>query len=316
MRVLDSEGNELAWNKRSIKYNKRGDDYGFVRIPLTKDIEVGKEYTLVLDRDIADTAGIHLPAERIIHFTAVDAGADKPGMSVVEEFDKDDYCLGWGCGDGVLPLPTLNDSYTTGLFDKAMNLDYDYGNWNQIFLSYGPDWDLEKESWEQPFHRGDKVGIHLWGDMPCSKVFLRFRSYESGWVSLPLCTMDFHGWRYVELDLNELNPDEDYFLKDIAFYRNDSKMGKTGTLKLDQLIRGESSGIDELKLANMQVRVAGDYIVVSADTYIQGVELIDMQGRVMCAHGGNCLNVAGIPTGVYLVRVHINGMTSTQKVKL
>ncbi len=48
LRVLDNEGNELAWNKRSIKYNKKGDDYGFVRIPLTKDIEVGKSSTLIL----------------------------------------------------------------------------------------------------------------------------------------------------------------------------------------------------------------------------------------------------------------------------
>ena len=315
LRVLDSEGNELAWNKRSIKYNKRGDDYGFVRIPLTKDIEPGKEYTLVLDRDIADTAGIHLPAERIIHFTAVDAGADKPGV-VVEEFDKDEYCLGWGYGDGESPVPTLTDSYTTGLFDKAMNLDYDYKGWNLIFLSYGPDWDLEKESWEKPFHRGDKVGLHLWGDMPYSKVFLNFRSYESGWVRLPLCTMDFHGWRYVELNLNELNPDEDYYLKDIMFYRSDSKMGKTGTLKLDQLIREESSGIDELKLANMQVKCEGDYVVVSADTWVQGVELIDMQGRVLCARGGNCLNVSSVPAGIYLVRVYLNGMSTTQKIAL
>ena len=316
LRVLDSEGNELAWNKRGIKYNKRGDDYGYVRIPLTKDLEPGKDYTLVLDVDIADTAGIHLPAERVIHFTAVDAGADKPGMRLVEEFDKDDYCLGWGCAEGVLPIPTLNWSYTTGLFDKAMNLDFEYGGWNLIYLGYHPDWGLEKDSWEQPFHYGDKVGIHLWGDMPCSKVFLNFRSYESGWVSLPLCTMDFHGWRYVELDLNELNPDEDYFLKDIAFYRNDSKMGKTGTLKLDQLIRGASSGIDEVTIAGLKVICDGDYIVASADTYIQGMELLDVNGRIIKTVGGNSINVAAVTPGVYLVRVHINGRTATQKVKL
>ena len=78
LRVLDSEGTELDWNKRSIKYNKRGDDYGFIRITLTRDIEPGKDYHLILDRDIADTAGIHLPAARDILFHGVDAGADKP----------------------------------------------------------------------------------------------------------------------------------------------------------------------------------------------------------------------------------------------
>lgn len=315
MRVLDSNGEELAWNKRSIKYNKRGDDYGYVRIPLVKDLEVGQDYKLVLDMDIADTAGIHLPAARVINFTAVDAGDYKPGMEVVESFDKDEYCLGWGFTWGN-PFPTVNWSYTAGLFDNAENLDYDYGGSNEIHLSYGPDWGLEKESWERPFHRGDKVGIHLWGDMPYSKACLMFRSNGTWRISLPLCTMDFHGWRYVELDLNDFNPDEDYYLTGIEFYRHEGKMGKTGTLKLDQLIRCTSSGIDEVPLANMQLRVAGDYIVVSADTWVQGLELIDMNGRTIKDAGGNCLNVADVPVGIYLCRVHINGRTSTQKIAL
>ncbi|MBR3452872.1 MAG: T9SS type A sorting domain-containing protein, partial [Muribaculaceae bacterium] len=48
----------------------------------------------------------------------------------------------------------------------------------------------------------------------------------------------------------------------------------------------------------------------------QGVELLDIQGRAIKTAGNNCLNVADVPAGVYLVRVHINGRTSTQKVKL
>lgn len=314
LRVLDSEGNELAWNKRSIKYNKKGDDYGYIRISLVKDLEVGKDYKLVLDVDIADTAGIHLPAARVINFSAVDAGADKPGMDVVETFDKDDYCLGWGC-DYMHTI--LQDSYTEGLFDKAMRLDYDYVEASEIFLRYAPDWDLEKESWEQPFHQGDKVGIHLWGDMAYSNVFLRFqRGYDASWVKVPLCKMDFHGWRYVELNLNDFAPDDDYRLKDIVFYRSDNKMGKTGSLKLDQLIRGKSSGVAEARLANMEVHHNGDYIVVSADTWVQGVELMDINGRAIKSAGGNCLNVADVECGIYLVRVHIGGRTATQKVKL
>ena len=64
----------------------------------------------------------------------------------------------------------------------------------------------------------------------------------------------------------------------------------------------------------MQVKVAGDYIVVSADTWVQGVELIDINGRTIKATGGNCLNVADVASGVYLVRVHINGRAVTHKV--
>lgn len=245
--------------------------------------------------------------------TAVDAGTAKPGMTVVEEFDKDEYCLGWGSSIG-RPFPTFSESYVTGLFNKSLSTEYDYGGSSLIFLHYGPDWGLEKESWEQPFQRGDKVGIHLWGDMPCSEVSIKFRSYDSGWISIPLCTMDFHGWRYVEMVLNELNPDDDYYLYSIDFHRGNSKMGQSGTIKMDNLIRGESSAVNEVALANMQLRVAGDYIVVGADTWVQGVELIDIQGRSIRAAGGNCLNVADVEPGIYIVRVHINGMMSTRKV--
>ena len=66
----------------------------------------------------------------------------------------------------------------------------------------------------------------------------------------------------------------------------------------------------------MEVRVAGDYIVVSADNLVQGVELLDIQGRTLKAVAGNCLNIADREPGVYLVRVHINDRTATQKVKL
>ena len=94
-------------------------------------------------------------------------------------------------------------------------------------------------------------------------------------------------------------------------------MVKTGTVRFDNLLRKRgTSSVDELPLANMKVKVSGDYIVVSADTWVQGVELLDIQGRAIKSAGGNCLNVSQVEPGVYLVRVHINGRTATSKVKL
>ena len=93
-------------------------------------------------------------------------------------------------------------------------------------------------------------------------------------------------------------------------------MSTTGTIRFDNVLKRASSGINEARLANMEVRVAGDYIVVSADTWVQGVELIDTGGRTVKAVGGNCLNISDVARGIYLVRVYINGSTATQKVKL
>ena len=309
LRVLDNEGNELDWNKRSIKYNKKGDDYGFVRIPLTKDIEVGKDYHLILDVDIADTAGIHLPAARDILFHGVDAGADKPGMQVAEDFeDASNFEISFPMGVSGNSIKAS----TERLFgSKSLQLDYDMANENILVVNFN-------NPTTESYVRGDTLGLHIWGDMSYNNVYVELNdpsTSPSMSTLIPLGKIDFHGWRYVAVPLDDLY-DGTFHVRSFHLARQQPLMGKTGTIRFDNLLKKESSGIDEARLANMQVRVAGDYIVVSADTYVQGVELLDIQGRAIKAAGNNCLNVADVPTGVYLVRVHINGRTATSKVKL
>ncbi len=308
LRILDSEGTELAWNKRSIKYNKRGDDYGYVRIPLVKDLEVGKDYRLVLDVDIADTADIHLPAARVINFTAVDAGVDKSGMTVVEPFeDMRDYAINhFPEEEGSLDVSISTEK----LFgSKSLQLTYDFGSRSSFLMT------RVDGSWPQRFAQGDSLGLHVWGDMGYSEVCALFAS-GSDRVEVPLCVVDFHGWRYVSAALDELSPDQEYGFVGFKLVRGHDLMCKSGVIRFDNLLCKQSSGISEKRLANMEVRHNGDYIVVSADTWVQAVELIDVNGRAIKATGGNCLNVADVPHGIYLVRVHINGRTDSLKMRL
>ena len=309
LRVLNSNGEELAWNKRSIKYNKRGDDYGYVRIPLTKNIEAGQSYQLVLDRDIADTAGIHLPARRVINFQGVDAGADKPSMQVIEPFESADAFnahTGYSINPGhTYPLATSTDK----LFgNSSVQMTYDFYEHNRILIDYNNEQDIR-------FNAGDTLGIHVWGDMSYNKLFVRFSSSNGPDVEVPLATIDYHGWRYLSMALDDLGGSE-YTFNGFLIKRDEESMSTTGTIRFDNMLKKASSGIDEVRLANMQVRVAGDYIVVSADTWVQGLELIDLNGRIIKATGGNCLNISSAAPGIYLVRVHINGRTATQKITL
>ena len=317
LRVLDSEGNELAWNKRGIKYNKRGDDYGFVRLPLVRDFEVGKDYRLVLDADIADTAGIHLPAALDINFTAVDAGADKPGMEVVEDFENaDDYnSFSFDGGPEAMNSSELTNSTDKLFGNKSMQMTYEFND------EAGKIYIRPKNTTDIIFYQGDTLGIHIWGDMSNSALIADFSSENGVSSGVVLALMDFHGWRYVEVVPHQSDFFGDYE-KFTGFHIEPVKMPwtnvmiKTGTIRFDNLLKKASSGINETRIANMEVRHNGDYIVVSADTWVQGVELIDMNGRTVKAAGGNCLNVADIAHGIYLVRVHINGRTAAQKLRL
>ncbi len=321
LRVLDSEGNELAWNRRSIKYNKKGDDYGYVRIPLVKDIEPGKDYHLILDMDIADTAGIHLPAARDIVFQGVDAGADKPGAEVVDEFENADDYYSYSSDEADEPSSSELTNSTERLFgSKSMQVTYELSDDNgAIFIR-------PKDTLSTSFYKGDTLGIHIWGDMSYNSLMAHFSCDDEnsdGFTSfgIVLGPINFHGWRYVEIVPKTSNA-----------YGNKVKFNgisiapsghpwhplvKTGTVRFDNLLRkAASSGIDEVSIAGLKVKCEGDYIVASADTWIQGLELLDIQGRTVKTTGGNCLNISDMTAGVYLVRVHINDRTSTCKVRL
>ena len=316
LRVLDSEGTELAWNKRNIKYNKKGDDYGYIRVPLVKDLEPGKQYHLILDVDIADTAGIHLPAARDIVFQGVDAGASKPGMEVVEGFESTD-------GFSVMVDPSYyTESEITASNDrlfgnKSLQFDYVY-NFDIEYYGRSQGFKFD-EAPAVKFSRGDTLAIHVWGDMsyniPSVILGIPCDGYTYVWP-IELGEINFHGWRYLEIPL-DLPADSTFQLYGFTIRHNHPLMGKGGgTIKFDNLLKKASSGVDEVRLANMQLAVNDDYIVVSADTWVQGLELLDINGRNVKAAGGNCLNIADVEPGIYLVRVHINGRTTTQKVAI
>ena len=321
LRVLDMAGNEIAWNKRSIKYNKKGDDYGYIRVPLVKSLEAGQDYRLILDMDISDTAGIHLPAARDIVFRAVDAGADKPGMEVVEEFENADDFMAYTGNRYIHMGHSLSPTNSTDrLFGgKSMQLAYDFDNGvSPVEIRYS------HENEGCTFHLGDTVGVHVWGDMSCNTLYLGLAPVNDSvpYISyIPLTTVDFHGWRYLTLPIVSNDdgdlPDIEYSFYGFMIRRGHDVMGKDGgTIRFDNLVKKAASGVDEVPLAGMKMKVAGDYIVVSADTWVQGIELLDIQGRTVKAAGGNCLNVADVPAGIYLVRIHINGRSTTRKVAL
>lgn len=320
MRVLDSEGTELAWNKRSIKYNKAGDPYGYIRLPLVKNLEVGKEYKLFLDVDIADTAGIHLPAARVINFSAVDAGADKPGMEVLEEFENADDYYGNNSNndpDGLNSIKLMNS--TERLFgSKSLQVNYEFNDdTERLYI-------LPKNISDTYFYPGDTLGIHVWGDMSYHYLIANFSFDNGDSIGIVLGPINFHGWRYMEIEANnsgifDLYGNAKFNGFYIIDYGIDPKhpLVKTGTIRFDNLLKKASSNsVEEVAIAGLKIRCEGGYIVASADTWVQGVELVDINGRTIKSAGGNCLNVADVASGIYLVRVYINGRVSTQKIRL
>lgn len=308
--VLDKNGNEVSVNKRSLKNNKKGDAFGYIRIPLTGSLNVGETYTLNIDRDVCDTVGIHLAAPLSYQFEAVDAGAPKDDTQLVAAIETADVMT----TSGNYKTAALTASTTKLIGTKSLQVKYDFTGIDN------PQVDLEfAQVPECTFADNDIIGVHLNGDMCCNKVVAVLT--DANGVAQDKCVeldvINFHGWRYATacVDAGKTT----YKLKGLSIVGDkDNVMGTTGTLLIDDVLKtkGEPSAINDVTLAGVSVgpNPASDYLVAAADHYIQGVELYDLQGKLLVRNATNYINVSGIASGAYVMKVYVNGLASTHKV--
>ncbi|WP_407403792.1 Ig-like domain-containing protein [Sodaliphilus sp.] len=307
--VLDKDGNEVGVNKRSLKNNKKGDAYGYIRIPLTGSLNVGEIYTLNIDRDVCDTVGIHLTAPISYKFTAVDAAVQPEGVELVKAIETADVMK----VDGIFSSAALTASTTKILGTKSLQLKYAFGDMDdqEIDLNFA-------EVPETVLAGCDTLYVELWGDLSCNDIAAVLEPVTSGAaIEVPMGKLDFHGWRNVCVPVNL--DKGDYKLKGLKLTCDKANvMGKSGTLLVDDINmkRGEYSGIENMTLDGVTVgpNPASDYLVAAADHYIQAVELYDLQGKLMVRNAANYVNVSGIASGAYVMKVYVNGLASTHKV--
>ena len=107
-----------------------------------------------------------------------------------------------------------------------------------------------------------------------------------------------------------------YHFAGLKMVKNGSKQGRKGTIRLDNLVKFKPTALEEVTLNNVFVspNPASDYLVVAADSQVQGVELIDAKGQTVARNATNYVNVSGFAAGVYVLKVYINGIVSTHKV--
>jgi len=70
IRVLDENGVVLAKNARSVVNNSVSAPYGSTYFSLSSNLVAGKEYTLVVDGDVADEVGMEVVEPIAIKFRA------------------------------------------------------------------------------------------------------------------------------------------------------------------------------------------------------------------------------------------------------
>ena len=247
--LTDKDGNALTYNRRNTKTSKAGDPFGFIRIPVASTMTPGEQYTLTIVKEMCDTAGIHLP-ETIVHkFTAVDAGEEKPGATVIEDFED------------ASKFSVINVSTNTEIALSA-STDHLFGSKSlQIKLSdpISLESGIYSTSFDDATINGDEeLSLHVFGDM--SNLFLRIslRSTDESQehVYIDFGKIDFHGWRYIT-GKGQLNPNKTYKIEMLETYNDEETPILSATIKLDNLLKGPKSWVHG--------DVNGDGLVTAAD---------------------------------------------------
>lgn len=311
--ATDSQGNTLSFNKRSMKYSKTGDPYGYFRMPVTGDLTVGETYHLVISAEIADKDGITLQHGYEMDFTAVDASVDEGGQTLIDGLDDaTPYSLNEAESSGV----TSAKVGAGGSSNKLLGT-------NSLKIEYVMASDLDvpaevavsrAEGTTETVTNTETLTVRVYGDLTNNELYAQFTS-ETAVKYVKIANMDFLGWEYREVSLTELEGTAPYTLTGFKIVETPSLMSKSGTVYIDNVAKIGDAGLQSVEISNITIHPnpATDYIIANGDALVKTIELTSMNGQTVARADGNVLNVSDTPAGTYLVKVTMTSGVSTVK---
>ncbi len=313
--ATDSKGNTLSFNKRSMKYSKKGDTYGYFRLPVTGDLTVGENYHLVISSEIGDKDGITLQHGYEIDFTAVDASEDAGDLTVIDGLDdvtpysyNEDQSVGVtkvtaGAGGSSMKLIGTNSLKV----DYTLQSDLDVPG--EVMIS-------RSEGTTETVTPSDLLSVRVYGDLTANELYAQFTS-ETAVKYVKIATLDFLGWENIDVALTDLEGSAPYELTGFKIVETPSLMSKAGVVYIDNVAKHKDAGVENVEVSNITIHPnpASEYIIANGDALVKSLELTSMNGQLVMKASGNVLNVSETPAGAYLVKVTmVSGITTVKKV--
>ena len=313
--ATDSKGNTLSFNKRSMKYSKKGDTYGYFRLPVTGDLTVGENYHLVISSEVGDKDGITLQHGYEIDFTAVDASEDAGDLTVIDGLDdvtpysyNEDQSVGVtkvtaGAGGSSMKLIGTNSLKV----DYTLQSDLDVPG--EVMIS-------RSEGTTETVTPSDLLSVRVYGDLTANELYAQFTS-ETAVKYVKIATLDFLGWENIDVALTDLEGSAPYELSGFKIVETPSLMSKAGVVYIDNVAKHKDAGVENVEVSNITIHPnpASEYIIANGDALVKSLELTSMNGQLVMKASGNVLNVSETPAGAYLVKVTmVSGITTVKKV--
>ncbi len=301
--VKDENGETLLFTPRSRDISDDGDDFGYYQIRLSKDLEIGKSYTMEVNDNVKDSNGMPLEAPFSYTFTAVDAAAERAPMTITEAFDNNDLLSVDETGSVGVASANVSRNTSTKLEGTASyKFDYEFADFeggNAVYEFAAPN--------SAVYDNTKSIGFKVYGDLSCNTLYADL-SNGTDVVRVPICKLSFVGWQDVLVSLADILPDGDYNVVGMEIAQTGGQISKEGTVYLDKMYSGEAedAGIECVETENVRVypNPASELLIANGDKYILKIELISLGGQIVAAAEGNVLNVSEIPSGIYVAKIY------------
>lgn len=308
--ITDESGNKLTISKRTTKSNTLSNNYGNVIYTLP-NLEKGKKYTVSVSGELRDRENLPLIDGFTTTFTAIDATdvayVEPDSTSVFDTFeDAADISPLQDESVGINGMLNSMRSTSVKLFDKASGrITYKFADTHggQALWAYnGP---------SAQFYPGDHLGMYINGD---------FMNHEL-WVGLAagtnikytkVCDIDFLGWQYREVELNNLEADfAPFTLSQIKIVQKESPITQNGQLAFDNLtVIKATNAIEDITAdsgtSSMQAYVSGSTIYVLGAGTSYPVNIYSATGSLITsvkasADGNVTIQAGHLTHGVYII---------------
>lgn len=311
--VTDAQGTELARNSRTRKVSKATDEFGYYQVDLTKDLVPGATYTVNVSSDLRDQYGIKISGPLTYQFVAVDASEEYADFAKVNGMDDADVLVADAESSvGTTAVAAARNTSTKLEGTASSKLTYTFSSTEGGNAVYG-----FATAPERKFTNADALGVKVYGDVSNNVLYADFTTAEGADVKVKVCDLGYIGWHSCAVDLTALEAGKEYTLKGFEIAQAGGQISKTGTVYVDNVsVGGAGSSVNDIEIAGLRLypNPASELLIVNADSFIAGVELYSIDGKLMAKASGNVVNVSELSTGNYVAKIYTNDGFATKKV--
>ena len=304
IRVLDSEGVELAKNVRSeYGTNKIEEPFGSFSFKLLKSLSPDTEYFIEMDSAIVDSENIPYGKNERFSFRTIADNLDYGQM--IQDFESDNLISyneskSVGVSEAKVARTTSKKLFGSYAYQLKVNLD------DENAQAY---YDLNQPSGS--LTTSNYLGLHIYGDGRGNELFGEFVS-GTDVRKIRLADLSFSGWKYVEAPMHDLELGKTYALKSLIVKKTSSPVAGFSELYFDNLHVTEqaiTSVPDVWKdIVSVYPNPVSDVLTIKGlDEENITVRIYAMNGQCLKETDQKRIAVGDLPSGTYILNIIVKG---------